>query len=131
LRLLCLFVWLLVELVLDVDIMVELMEVGLICYYVMGGVEVDVDIVVVVVSGLFAVGEVVGGMYGFNWFGGNLLLDLLVFGRWVGVGVVVYVEELVGCCLVVYESDVDLVVRVVFVLFWFGEEVGENLYIIY
>lgn len=79
------------------------------CYYVMGGVEVDVDIGVVMVLGLFVVGECVGGMYGFNWLGGNLLFDLLVFGWWVGLGVVDYVWVL-SSWLVVLVEVIDVVV---------------------
>ncbi len=38
------------------------------------------------VAGLFAAGEVAGGMHGANRLGGNSLSDLLVFGRRAGVG---------------------------------------------
>jgi succinate dehydrogenase / fumarate reductase, flavoprotein subunit len=65
----------------DVDITQEPMEVGPTCHYVMGGVEVDADTTAAVVPGLFASGEVAGGMHGSNRLGGNSLSDLLVFGR--------------------------------------------------
>ncbi len=68
----------------DVDITAEPMEVGPTCHYVMGGVEVDPDTGAAVVSGLYAAGEVAGGMHGSNRLGGNSLSDLLVFGRRAG-----------------------------------------------
>jgi succinate dehydrogenase / fumarate reductase flavoprotein subunit len=68
-----------------VDITKEAMEVGPTCHYVMGGVRVDADTTAATgVSGLFAAGEVAGGMHGSNRLGGNSLSDLLVFGRRAG-----------------------------------------------
>jgi succinate dehydrogenase / fumarate reductase flavoprotein subunit len=77
----------------DVDITAEAMEVGPTCHYVMGGVEVDPDTAAASVPGLFAVGEVSGGMHGSNRLGGNSLSDLLVFGRRAGLGAVAYIDE--------------------------------------
>jgi len=68
----------------DVDITAEPMEVGPTCHYVMGGVEVDADTEASIVEGLYAAGEVAGGMHGSNRLGGNSLSDLLVFGRRAG-----------------------------------------------
>jgi succinate dehydrogenase / fumarate reductase flavoprotein subunit len=68
----------------EVDITAEAMEVGPTCHYVMGGVEVDPDTAAARVPGLFAAGEVAGGMHGSNRLGGNSLSDLLVFGRRAG-----------------------------------------------
>ncbi|MEV5958675.1 fumarate reductase/succinate dehydrogenase flavoprotein subunit [Streptomyces sp. NPDC051987] len=69
----------------DVDITAEAMEVGPTCHYVMGGVAVDSDTAAARgVPGLFAAGEVAGGMHGSNRLGGNSLSDLLVFGRRAG-----------------------------------------------
>ncbi len=68
----------------EVDITTEAMEVGPTCHYVMGGVEVEPDTAAAVVPGLFAAGEVAGGMHGSNRLGGNSLSDLLVFGRRAG-----------------------------------------------
>jgi succinate dehydrogenase / fumarate reductase flavoprotein subunit len=77
-----------------VDITKEAMEVGPTCHYVMGGVEVEPDTAAAVgVPGLFAAGEVAGGMHGSNRLGGNSLTDLLVFGRRAGVGAVDYVKK--------------------------------------
>ncbi|MFJ2952982.1 fumarate reductase/succinate dehydrogenase flavoprotein subunit [Streptomyces sp. NPDC087270] len=70
----------------DVDITAEAMEVGPTCHYMMGGVDVDPDTAAAAgVPGLFAAGEVAGGMHGSNRLGGNSLSDLLVFGRRAGL----------------------------------------------
>jgi succinate dehydrogenase / fumarate reductase flavoprotein subunit len=77
-----------------VDITKEAMEVGPTCHYVMGGVEVDPDTAAAIgVPGLFAAGEVAGGMHGSNRLGGNSLTDLLVFGRRAGAGAAAYVKS--------------------------------------
>jgi succinate dehydrogenase / fumarate reductase, flavoprotein subunit len=68
----------------EVDITKEPMEVGPTCHYVMGGVEVDPETAESAVPGLFAAGEVAGGMHGSNRLGGNSLSDLLVFGKRAG-----------------------------------------------
>jgi succinate dehydrogenase / fumarate reductase flavoprotein subunit len=79
----------------DVDITAEPMEVGPTCHYVMGGVEVDPDSAAASgVPGLFAAGEVAGGMHGSNRLGGNSLSDLLVFGRRAGLHAAEYAAEL-------------------------------------
>ena len=76
-----------------VDITKEPMEVGPTCHYVMGGVEVEPDTAAAIgVPGLFAAGEVAGGMHGSNRLGGNSLSDLLVFGRRAGMGAAAYVK---------------------------------------
>ncbi|MDQ2875176.1 MAG: fumarate reductase/succinate dehydrogenase flavoprotein subunit [Actinomycetota bacterium] len=77
----------------DVDITAEPMEVGPTCHYVMGGIEVDPDTAAATVPGLFAAGEVSGGMHGSNRLGGNSLSDLLVFGRRAGLGAVQYADS--------------------------------------
>ncbi len=81
----------------DVDITAEPMEVGPTCHYVMGGIEVEPDTGACQgVPGLFASGEVAGGMHGSNRLGGNSLSDLLVFGRRSGEGAAAYVHSLKG-----------------------------------
>ncbi len=81
----------------DVDITKEPMEVGPTCHYVMGGVEVEPDTGAAfgTVAGLFAAGEVSGGMHGSNRLGGNSLSDLLVFGKRAGEHASSYVDSLV------------------------------------
>ncbi len=75
-----------------VDITRESMEIGPTCHYMMGGVKVDADSQETIVPGLFAAGEVGGGMHGANRLGGNSLSDLVVFGRRAGIGAADYVE---------------------------------------
>ncbi|MFC0528037.1 fumarate reductase/succinate dehydrogenase flavoprotein subunit [Phytohabitans kaempferiae] len=79
-----------------VDITKEPMEVGPTCHYVMGGVEVDPDTGAAAgsVQGLFAAGEVSGGMHGSNRLGGNSLSDLLVFGKRAGEHAATYADAL-------------------------------------
>jgi succinate dehydrogenase / fumarate reductase flavoprotein subunit len=69
----------------DVDITKAPMDVGPTVHYVMGGVRVDAETAATTVPGLYAVGEVAGGMHGANRLGGNSLSDLLVFGRRAGL----------------------------------------------
>jgi succinate dehydrogenase / fumarate reductase, flavoprotein subunit len=68
----------------DVDITKGPMEVGPTTHYVMGGIRVDAETGASTVPGLFAAGEVAGGMHGANRLGGNSLSDLLVFGMRTG-----------------------------------------------
>ncbi len=78
----------------DVDITAEPMEIGPTCHYVMGGVEVDADTQASpAVPGLYAAGEVSGGMHGSNRLGGNSLSDLLVFGKRAGEHAASYAAE--------------------------------------
>ena len=79
-----------------VDITAEAMEVGPTCHYIMGGVRVDADSTAATVPGLFAAGEVAGGMHGANRLGGNSLSDLLVFGRRAGIGAAEFARDRVG-----------------------------------
>ncbi len=90
----------------DVDITAQPMEVGPTCHYVMGGVEVDPDTASSRVPGLFAAGEVAGGMHGSNRLGGNSLSDLIVFGRRAGMGAAEYIDSLEKRPAIT-ESDVD------------------------
>merc|ERR1712117_1007561 len=58
-------------------------------HYCMGGLEIDCDSAVfntdgAVIPGLYAAGEVAGGVHGNNRLGGNSLLDCVVFGRVAG-----------------------------------------------
>ena len=68
----------------DVDITKGPMEVGPTTHYVMGGIRVDAETGATTVRGLYAAGEVAGGMHGANRLGGNSLSDLLVFGARTG-----------------------------------------------
>ena len=68
----------------SVDITREPMEVGPTIHYTMGGVRVDAESGATTVPGLYAAGEVAGGLHGANRLGGNSLGDILVFGRRAG-----------------------------------------------
>merc|ERR1719207_52637 len=54
-------------------------------HYCMGGLEITADSEVLgtkgVIGGLYAAGEIAGGVHGNNRLGGNSLLDCVVFGR--------------------------------------------------
>merc|ERR1719436_2008857 len=59
-------------------------------HYCMGGLEIDTDSAVLngkgqAIPGLYAAGEIAGGVHGNNRLGGNSLLDCVVFGRVAGV----------------------------------------------
>jgi len=111
----------------DVDITTEAMEVGPTCHYVMGGVEVDPDSAAAArVPGLFAAGEVSGGMHGSNRLGGNSLSDLLVFGARAGLGAAAYVQGLGEDRPSVDQAVIDSAARQA--LAPFEEEGGENPY---
>jgi succinate dehydrogenase flavoprotein subunit len=77
----------------DVDITAGPMEVGPTCHYVMGGVRVDPETAASTRPGLFAAGEVAGGMHGANRLGGNSLSDLLVFGQRAGAGAAAFAAD--------------------------------------
>ncbi len=79
-----------------VDITKESMEIGPTCHYIMGGVKVDADTAATSVPGLFAAGEVAGGMHGANRLGGNSLSDLIVFGRRAGMGAADFAAGVTG-----------------------------------
>jgi succinate dehydrogenase / fumarate reductase flavoprotein subunit len=111
----------------DVDITKQPMEVGPTCHYVMGGVEVDADsAATTTVPGLFAAGEVSGGMHGSNRLGGNSLSDLLVFGKRAGEYAARYVDELGGERPAPSRSDVEAAVETA--LAPLEREGGENPY---
>jgi succinate dehydrogenase / fumarate reductase flavoprotein subunit len=78
----------------DVDITTGPMEVGPTTHYVMGGIRVDADTGATTVPGLYAAGEVAGGMHGANRLGGNSLSDLLVFGARTGAAAAAAASEL-------------------------------------
>ena len=79
-----------------VDITAGPFEVGPTCHYMMGGVRVDAETQAATVPGLFAAGEVAGGMHGANRLGGNSLSDLVVFGRRAGIGAADFAEGRTG-----------------------------------
>ena len=108
-----------------VDITTEPMEIGPTCHYIMGGVQVVADNAATAVPGLFAAGEVAGGMHGANRLGGNSLSDLVVFGKRAGEGAADYIAagDIAG------EMDMAEVESIVAeALAPFDREEGENPY---
>jgi succinate dehydrogenase / fumarate reductase, flavoprotein subunit len=110
----------------DVDITAEPMEVGPTCHYAMGGVEVDADTAAARVPGLYAAGEVAGGMHGSNRLGGNSLSDLLVFGRRAGLYAAAYARDVGDGRPQVEDAQVDEAAREA--LAPFDLDGGENPY---
>ncbi|MBI1870143.1 MAG: fumarate reductase/succinate dehydrogenase flavoprotein subunit [Chlamydiae bacterium] len=76
-----------------VDITKERMEVGPTAHYMNGGIRVVADTTATEIPGLFAAGEVAGGLHGANRLGGNSLSDLLVFGRRAGLHAAEYAKN--------------------------------------
>ena len=78
------------------DISEKPMEVAPTAHYSMGGIEVsDVDHSTNIL-GLYAAGEVAGGLHGANRLGGNSLAEILVFGRQSGKYASYYSKHLVS-----------------------------------
>ena len=67
----------------DIDIRKEPMEVAPTAHHIMGGVRISPS-GETTIPGLFACGEVTGGVHGANRLGGNALADTLVFGKRAG-----------------------------------------------
>lgn len=80
----------------DIDISVQPMEVAPTCHYMMGGVRVEPDTCMTTVSGLFAAGEVAGGLHGANRLNGNGISELLVFGRRAGLHAARYAKRAIA-----------------------------------
>jgi succinate dehydrogenase / fumarate reductase flavoprotein subunit len=76
----------------DVDITKSPMEVYPTIHYTMGGIRVDPYTGASSVPGLFAAGEVAGGLHGANRLGGNSLSDIIVFGKRAGDGAAAYAK---------------------------------------
>jgi succinate dehydrogenase / fumarate reductase flavoprotein subunit len=112
----------------DVDITKEPMEVGPTAHYMNGGVRVDADTAATAVPGLFAAGEVAGGLHGANRLGGNSLSDLVVFGRRAGLYAADYAKSLTSP-LNVDAAQVDAIEREL--LAPFEGSGGENPYTIH
>ena len=67
-----------------IDISEKPMEVAPTAHYSMGGISVDADTHGTGIEGLFAAGEVTGGLHGANRLGGNSLAEILIFGKRAG-----------------------------------------------
>jgi len=67
-----------------IDISKSPMEVAPTAHYSMGGIKVNPDNHSTDIQGLYAAGEVTGGLHGANRLGGNSLAEILVFGKRAG-----------------------------------------------
>ncbi len=76
------------------DITKSPMEVAPTAHYSMGGILVDPVNTSTNVNGLFAAGEVAGGLHGANRLGGNSLAEILIFGKRAGLGSTSYSRNL-------------------------------------
>ena len=70
-------------------------------HYTMGGLEIDAEARVIdkagkPIPGLFAAGEVAGGVHGANRLGGSSLLGCVVFGRVSGDSAAAYLLHLLS-----------------------------------
>ncbi|KAA0003457.1 MAG: FAD-binding protein [Thermoplasmata archaeon] len=81
----------------DIDMREEPILVFPTLHYQNGGIEIDKEARVLgkngVIAGLFAAGEVEGGVHGKNRLMGNSLLDTQVFGRAAGINAAKYVKK--------------------------------------
>jgi succinate dehydrogenase / fumarate reductase flavoprotein subunit len=112
----------------DVDITKDPMEVGPTCHYMMGGVRVHPETQESTLPGLFAAGEVGGGMHGANRLGGNSLSDLLVFGKLAGEFAALHARDM-STAPTVHQDQVEAIARES--LAPFDRTDGENPYAIH
>ncbi len=77
---------------LGIDMCKEPIEVAPTAHYFMGGISIDVN-ASTSIKGLYACGEVAGGVHGANRVGGNSLADGLVFGRRAGFSASLFAKE--------------------------------------
>ena len=66
-------------------------------HHTMGGLKINANAQVIstegtVIDGLYAAGEVTGGVHGSNRIGGNAVADIIVFGRQAGIQSASYVQ---------------------------------------
>jgi succinate dehydrogenase / fumarate reductase flavoprotein subunit len=75
------------------DIAKQPMEVAPTAHYTMGGIVVDPETHATDVHGLYAAGEVTGGLHGANRLGGNSLAETVIAGRRAGEAAARFAEE--------------------------------------
>jgi succinate dehydrogenase / fumarate reductase flavoprotein subunit len=75
------------------DITKDPMEVAPTAHYSMGGLVVDPETHATEVAGLYAAGEVTGGLHGANRLGGNSLAETVIAGRRAGEAAARFAEE--------------------------------------
>jgi len=76
------------------DISKEPMEVAPTAHYSMGGIVISPEEHCTSIRGLYAAGEVAGGLHGANRLGGNSLAEILIFGKRAGIASVNYSNQL-------------------------------------
>ncbi len=76
------------------DISKSPMEVAPTAHYSMGGILVDPEQLSTSIDGLFAAGEVAGGLHGANRLGGNSLAEIIIFGKRAGIAAIKYSRNL-------------------------------------
>jgi succinate dehydrogenase / fumarate reductase flavoprotein subunit len=76
----------------DIDITKEPVLIYPTLHYQNGGIDIDAD-TATSIPGLFAAGEVAGGIHGTNRLMGNSLLDVNVFGRRAGISATAYAKK--------------------------------------
>ncbi len=76
------------------DISKSPMEVAPTAHYSMGGILVNPEKLSTSVKGLFAAGEVAGGLHGANRLGGNSLAEIIIFGRRAGIAASEYSKKI-------------------------------------
>lgn len=74
-----------------------MVEVGPAVHHTMGGIKIDTETRVYdnndeIVNGLYAAGEVTGGVHGGNRLGGNAVADITTFGRIAGINAAAYAK---------------------------------------
>ena len=78
----------------SLDISESPMEVAPTAHYSMGGIQVNPINLKTSVEGLFAAGEVAGGLHGANRLGGNSLAEIIIFGKLAGISAVDYSKKI-------------------------------------
>ena len=76
------------------DISKSPMEVAPTAHYSMGGILVNPENLSTSVKGLFAAGEVAGGLHGANRLGGNSLAEIIIFGKRAGKAASIYSKNI-------------------------------------
>ena len=76
------------------DISKSPMEVAPTAHYSMGGILVNPNDLSTSVEGLFAAGEVAGGLHGANRLGGNSLAEIIIFGKRAGAASTKYSQTI-------------------------------------
>lgn len=67
-------------------------------HHTMGGIKINTNAEVIgtngsPISGLYAAGEVTGGIHGANRLGGNAIADIIIFGRQAGKNAAIYAQS--------------------------------------